>query len=160
MIQNTYIKDFVNTIKTSDKIKIIISNKKNNKLKIVFNSNYFIEIPDNSWFANGLYNELKKKLSEILDIYNDAVIIIAGGLASKVLISEITDIYKKVSFIDTGSAFDLLVQKQSTRSWQYDENNNSLNYYNTLIEYFKDYKINGLPNNIIRDIINNINIIC
>ena len=40
MIQNTYIKDFVNTIKTSDKIKIIIKNKECFKINIIVTYNY------------------------------------------------------------------------------------------------------------------------
>ena len=138
MIKYDYIKDFVKTIKNSNKYKIIISNNKNKKLSIIFNGNYYIEIPNNSWFANGYYDNIKNNLVELLNKYNDATVLIAGGLASKVLINDITLIYPNVSFIDIGSAFDLLATKEVSRNWQFDENGNHINFYYMLLNYFKE----------------------
>jgi hypothetical protein len=132
--------EFVKMINTSTKYKIIMSNNTNKKLQIIFNGNFYIEIPKSSWFKNGLYNQIKDKIVELLNINNDAIVIMAGGMGSKVLIAEISLLYPKVSFIDIGSGFDILASKNDSRGWyKYSNKNNYENQY----KYFKSL----LPDN-------------
>jgi hypothetical protein len=132
--------EFVKMINTSTKYKIIMSNNTNKKLQIIFNGNFYIEIPKSSWCKNGLYNQIKDKIVELLNINNDAIVIMAGGMGSKVLIAEISLLYPKVSFIDIGSGFDILASKNDSRGWyKYNNKNNYENQY----KYFKSL----LPDN-------------
>lgn len=140
--KNDNLLEFVKTVKHSNKIKIIISNIQNKKLGIIFNGNYFIEIPNNSWFANGYYNKLEENLINLLNIHNDAIILIAGGLASKIIIANVSAKFQNASFIDIGSSFDILVSRIDTRGWGRTGEEFTNSYENQLI-YFKEV----LPDN-------------
>jgi len=140
--KNNNLLEFVKTVKHSNKIKIIISNIQNKKLGIIFNGNYFIEIPNNSWFANGYYNKLEENLINLLNIHNDAIILIAGGLASKVIIANLSNKFQNASFIDIGSSFDILASKIDTRGWG-KTSEEFTNSYENQLEYFKEV----LPDN-------------
>jgi hypothetical protein len=135
--KNNNLLEFVRTIKNANKIKIIISNIRNKKLGLIFNGYYFIEIPENSWFANGYYNKLEENLINLLNVHNDAIVLIAGGLASKVIIANVSSKFENASFIDIGSSFDILASKIITRAWGKENEDFPNNYENQLI-YFKD----------------------
>jgi len=140
--KNNVLFEFVKTIKNINKTKIIVSNYRNKKLSVIFNGNYYIEIPFDSWFANGYYNRLENNLTELLNINNDAIVLIAGGLASKIIISNLSDKFPKTNFIDIGSSFDILVSKTNTRDWGQGKEDFANNYKNQY-EYYKDI----LPDN-------------
>ena len=112
------------------------------QLKIIFNGSYYIEIPDNSWFAKGYYNSIEENLSSLLNKYNDAIVIIAGGLASKVIIANVSSKFQNASFIDIGSSFDILSTRNDTRAWGKREIEFTNSYENQLV-YFKEV----LPDN-------------
>lgn len=131
--------EFVKTLQNIKKYKIVVSNSNNKNLSIIFKSNEFIEIPTNSWFANGLYQDLYTKIDMILQQYPDAILLIAGGLASKVLICELAFKYKNASFIDIGSGFDILSQNRYTRTW------NETPDFNNSFENQKKYFADLLP---------------
>ena len=108
---------FVDCIQGCNRHKVVVSNSTNRRLETIFKGLSFIELPHNSWFVNGQYDTVKGHVSEMLNVYNDGIVLIAGGLASKVLINELSMEYKNASFIDIGSGFDILCQKRATRSW-------------------------------------------
>lgn len=135
-ITNSILFEFVKTIQESPLHKIIVSNVKNSKLQIVFNTNNFVQIPERSWYANGLYNNLKTCIEEILKINNNAIVLIAAGLASKILINELSKEYPKTSFIDLGSGYDIIARKYPTRAWG-EGLEGFPNCYKNQLEYFK-----------------------
>lgn len=140
--KNNNLLEFVKTIKNINKTKIIISNIKNKKLKIIFNGSYYIEIPENSWFAKGYYNSIEENLSSLLNKYNDSIVIIAGGLASKVIIANVSSKFQNASFIDIGSSFDILSSRNDSRGWGRTGEEFTNSYENQLV-YFKEV----LPDN-------------
>lgn len=132
--QNMY--DFVKTLQTINKFKIVVSNSSNTNLSHIFKGNVYIEIPSNSWFANGEYDTLYNSIAEYLDQFPDGILLIAGGLASKVLIKNLALNYSKASFIDIGSGFDILCKNVYTRSWN--EFENVPNSFENQCKYFAD----------------------
>jgi hypothetical protein len=140
--KNNNLLEFVKTIKYLNKTKIIFANEKNKKLAIIFNANYHLIIPEISWFANGYYNKLEEQLNELLTKYNDALILFAGGMGSKIIISNLSNRFQNASFIDIGSSFEILATKNDLRGWRYicKEFTNS---YENQLEYFKEV----LPDN-------------
>ena len=135
--KNNNLLEFVKTVKKVNKIKIIISNIRNKKLGLIFNGYYFIEIPENSWFADGYYNKLEENLINLLNIHNDAIVLIAGGLASKILIANVSAKFQNASFIDIGSSFDILASKYDSRGWG-NTGEEFINNYENQLEYFKE----------------------
>jgi hypothetical protein len=109
--------EFVKTIQEVRKYKILIGNKYNKRFEIIFKGDVYIEIPENNWFSNGYYNDIKNKIEEYIEKYNDLFIIIAAGMGSKILISELISKYLNISIIDIGSGFDILAGKRDTRYW-------------------------------------------
>lgn len=126
--------NFVKTLQNLDNFKIVISNVMNKNLSIIFKSNTFIEIPSNSWYAAGLYEQLFDMTDKILQEHPNALILMAGGLASKVLITNLALKHKNASFIDIGSGFDILAQNRCTRG----ERPEYTNLYPYQIEYYRD----------------------
>ena len=126
--------DFVKTIQDISNYKIIVSNENNSNLNIIFRSDEFITIPNSAWFANGYYNSIYEKLDNIFQKHSDAILLIAGGLASKVLITELASKHKTASFIDIGSGFDILAQNKYTRSWNSTPDFN--NSFQNQVQYF------------------------
>lgn len=128
--KNNNMYDFVNIIRNSNKFKIVISNGANEKLNVIFNSNFFFKVSNNNWYVK--YDNVISLISNILDIHNDAIILLAAGLASKVLIKDLAVKYNNVSFIDIGSGFDLLATKKLTRA------SDVQHTYNDEYEYYKN----------------------
>lgn len=126
--------DFVKIIRESNKFKILITNNNNEKLNIVFNTNFFLKIQNNCWYEK--YENVYNYVDKILSLHEDAIILIAGGLASKILIKDLSLKYNKASFIDIGSGFDLLATKKLSRCSEIQHT------YNDEFEYYKDL----LPN--------------
>lgn len=135
--KTNHLYEFMKTIQEHNKYKIIIGNNKNRRLQIIFKGNIYIEIPQNCWYSNGFYNVIKETVQNILREYNDATVIIAGGMASKILICELGYEFRGASFIDIGSAYDILASKEDTRQW-YKAPNTEFIRYEKQIEYFKD----------------------
>jgi hypothetical protein len=126
--------DFVKTLQNVKNFKIIISNGMNRNLSVIFKSNIFIEIPSNSWYASGLYQQLFDVVDKLLGDHSDALVLMAGGLASKVLITNLAIKHNKASFVDIGSGFDILAQNRCTRG----ERPEYTNLYPYQIEYYRD----------------------
>lgn len=139
---NDSLYNLVQTIQYSNKNKIIISNSRNQRLMNIFKGNHYMTIPDNSWYANGKYNELYNRIISLLSSDKNDIILIAGGLASKVLIQEIASNFTMVSCIDLGSGFDILARNVDTRGWfnYHSYEDECLYYKNLLPEDWINYK--------------------
>jgi len=132
--ENKDLYNFVKTIQEINKYKLVVSNEENVKLSLIFKVNNYITIPPNSWYANNLYDKLYNAIDNQLNNYNDAIVILSAGLATKVLIKDLAIKYKNASFIDIGSGFDLLARKRMTRQWYDCKEHGYLDEYN----YYKD----------------------
>ena len=117
---------FVKTVQESSQKKIIVSNSNNIRLKKVFNTENFIEVPPRNWFVD--FNQyLEKCKSELTD---NCILLTAAGMGSKVLIAELLKTNPTISAIDIGSSFDFLCQEKNTRDRTYT--------YNDIYNYYKD----------------------
>jgi hypothetical protein len=136
--------NLVKAIQDAPLLKIVMSNIKNKKHQLIFKSDTFIEISESSWYAHGLYNDVKNKLIEVLDKNKDkkAILLTSIGLCSKILINDMTKMYPNLSAIDIGSAFDILSRKYPTRGWG-DGLEGFPNCYKNQLECFKEL----LPHN-------------
>ena len=132
---------FVKKIQELNKFKLIVSNNNNKRLSIIFNSNNFLEIPQSSWFAMGLYSKIYDYISNILNNFPNALIIFAAGMGSKILISNLASNYRNASFIDIGSGFDILATKKDTRDWHKEhrcKKEDNYTFYEHQVNYFKE----------------------
>lgn len=132
--------EFVHCLQKTPRKKILICNEKNKRLQAFFHASELILIPYQNWSL--FYKFYKQKLIELLE--PKAVVIIAGGLCSKVLISEISQEFE-VSFFDIGSGFDFLGSKRQSRDHKhslYDE----LHYYGPILpDDWKNKKLTYTP---------------
>ncbi len=124
-----YLLNFVKSIQETNYKKIIITNYKNLKLKELFKTNFFIEVPSKNWFINYKFY-LNKIKDEIIDV--KTIIFTAAGMGSKVLIAKLLKNFPLISCIDIGSSFDFLCQKKPSRdqNYSYDE---EYNYYKNIL---------------------------
>lgn len=141
-----YMYEFVKFVASTKRKKILFANKYNKRLKDLFKADIFIEIPENSWSLE--YETWKTALEKHIE--KDALILLAGGLCSKVLIHDITSAHD-VSCIDIGSSFDILGGKRNSRGWQHSYED-EINYYydllpccdeNIVVEHVKQSIQNG-----------------
>jgi hypothetical protein len=125
-LKHDYMYKLVKFIVNSKKKKILICNERNSRLKDFFRADVLITLPFTNWsFQYNTYKEAVEKYAE-----NNCIILIAGGMCSKVLINDITDRYN-LTFIDLGSGFDLLGGKFNSRMWRHT--------YEDELEYYKDF---------------------
>lgn len=120
-LENKNMYEFVKCIKEKDdSIKIIISNQKNNLLKKLFSTNYFIETPESCTYL--VLNEILNNIIKIIEEnQNKNIILITScGLSAKVIIYKMIKKYENlhISAFDIGSSFDLLCKKEITRAYQ------------------------------------------
>ena len=124
---NDKIFNFVRAIKDSNRRKILFTNNDNKKLQSLFNADFFIETKKNNWSY-----EFSKYYEEVESICTDnAILIIAAGLCSKVLISRLLQKFN-MTCIDIGSGFDLLATGNNTRGWSH-SHQDELNYYKNIL---------------------------
>lgn len=125
-----YMYKFVKFLVNTKRKKILICNHMNRRLKDLFRSDVYIEIPSYNWSFE--YTKWKDIVES--NAQRDCIILICAGLCSKVLIDDITNKFD-LTFIDLGSSFDILGRKQNTRGWRHT--------YQDEIRYYKDL----LPSN-------------
>jgi hypothetical protein len=125
--RHDYMYKFVEFIINTKRKKIIVGNAQNAKLKDLFRADIYVTIPAQSWSYE--YDKWLKIVES--EVEENAIILISGGLCSKVLIDEITDRHK-VTSIDLGSSFDLLVRKKKSRAWVHSYEDD-FNYYKKLL---------------------------
>lgn len=122
-----YMYQFVDFLIHTDRKKIVICNRMNSKLTALIRAHTYIEIPEKNWSYE--YQHWKSELCKHIE--KDSIILISGGLCSKVLIDDITNEYN-VTFIDLGSSFDLLTRRINTRGWKHTYQQ-EIDYYRCLL---------------------------
>lgn len=127
-LQFPYMHQFVEFLVNTKRKKIIMANSMNHRLKDLFRADVYIEIPCQSWSYE--YETWKQALEEHVE--KDAIVLIAGGLCSKVLINDITDRYD-VTCIDIGSSFDVMGGKIASRQPRLHSYEDELAYYKDLL---------------------------
>ena len=106
-------------IKESKLNKIYIGNDLMKRVEILLNTKRLTIHPHN-WFYYDFHNILHSILLQLNDHCN--IILTSGGMASKILISQLMLHSDKNIFIDIGSALDLIATKKDSRGYMpYDE---------------------------------------
>lgn len=101
---------FVDCLQKTQRKKILICNEANQRLQKLFKTDAYIAIAPQNWSL--FYKFFKQKLIDVIE--PNAIVIIAGGLCSKVLISDMCQSFD-VCFFDIGSGFDFLASKRQSR---------------------------------------------
>lgn len=105
-----YMYKLVKFIVHTPRKKILICSKPNSRLKDFFRTDVYIEIPEQNWsFEYSKYRDLV-----ISNLEKNCIVLICGGLCSKVLINEITN-NNEITCLDLGSSFDILGKRQNNR---------------------------------------------
>lgn len=125
-LEYDYMYQFVKFIISTERKKILFCNQENSRLKDFFRADVCVEIPAQNWSME--YGKWKGKLEEHLE--ENALVLISGGMCSKVLIDDITNQYK-ISCIDLGSSFDFLARKKRSRA--------HMHTYEQEVEYYKEF---------------------
>lgn len=126
-MKDSYLYSFVETIQALTKKKIIVSNHRNRRLKDFFHADVFIEIPEREWSKH--YDMWKGHIERHMT--SDVILLIAGGMCSKILISDLAHKFD-ATFIDIGSCFDLIAGKRNSRGWAHSYADELLYYKNIL----------------------------
>lgn len=121
--------DFVKAIQSFSQHKVFISNPRNARLVRLFGVDDFIQIASSSWYKTS-FSHVYTEVERILAANPAALVLIAGGLASKVLISRLCEKYPHASFLDIGSGFDILATRHCTRDHKHT--------YEAECSYYKD----------------------
>ena len=126
--------NLVQNIQNSKRYKIVVSNVNNSYHKHIFKGDVFVEIPFNSWYINGYYDSMYNVISGLIKEHPYALILMSGGLGTKVITTNLFMEFKDISVIDIGSSFDILSQRKNTRdnNLSYEE---VYKYYKPLLEY-------------------------
>lgn len=112
---NTDMYDFVQAVQNSQKNKCLIASKENSRLQKLFRAKEHIHIPSKCWFEQ--YDSIAPLVEKFITDYSEeSIILIAGGLASKVLISKLSKKYPKLTLLDIGSGFDIIGKGYKTRN--------------------------------------------
>lgn len=115
-------------IKNSNRKKLIICNPLLAKSKLLLNIDEMVNIPFNNWFEN--YDEIKNQVISKLGNVENPIILMCGGIASKILASDLFRKYPNSTILDVGSAIDFICTKKNSRGWKHS--------YNDLVNYLKE----------------------
>jgi len=119
--------NFVTTIKNSHRKKIFFSNGDNSELKEFFSADIFIETKKNNWSYE--YDKYYKQVKE--ECKDGAILIIAAGMCSKVLISDLLNEFA-MTCVDIGSGFDLIATGKYSRPWSHSYED-EMKYYKSIL---------------------------
>jgi len=124
--------ELVATIARARQCKVVFTNQKNRRMCDIFRTTSFIEIPQQCWYQH--YNQYFKLLQEYLTQHSESIVIFSAGMACKALIADMFSQFPSTSFLDFGSAFDLLCQGYRTRLWKH-KYADDYNYYKKLLPH-------------------------
>jgi hypothetical protein len=102
------------TIKMSKFKKIIICNECLIKSKILLNIDEMVIVPFNSWFDSE-YNTILDTVKNLIAPDENNIIITCCGMSAKVLICDLLKSHPNNTYIDFGSALDLICTKHDSR---------------------------------------------
>jgi hypothetical protein len=113
-IQNKNIFDLFLEIKNSKKNKIYLGNKLLIKAKYLLNVQKYITINLHGWFVEQ-FEFIKNEFLDELKKNPDSVILLSGGMGTKVLIKYLHELYPNATYIDVGSCLDFVCTKKDSR---------------------------------------------
>jgi glycosyl transferase, family 25 len=120
--------DFFLEIKRSNRKKFYISNMDMIKaVKNILNINYALAIPERN--SHLIKKDIIEKALEQLSLCSDMIVMVSGGMFSKVLICELAKARPNNTYIDIGSTFDGLIKRSR-------DFNGTLEYRNELLKYY------------------------
>lgn len=125
---NNHLYKFVQAVQDTSRPKVLVSNASLKRIAGLFHTNTWVEIPPACWFSQ--YDTILAQVTQLLTQSPDTMLLIAGGLASKVLIAQLAPLFPKASFLDIGSGFDLLGKGYPSRSQK--------TTYPRMIAYYKN----------------------
>lgn len=123
------LKNFYKTIQTSKREKVYISHSINgNFVNGFLKIDKFVELPNTNSY---LYKA--QIINKVLpNINRNSLVLISGGMASKVFIKHMHEYMPEATYLDIGSALDGFLNRKN-RVW-----NQIPNYYEDLINAYKD----------------------
>jgi hypothetical protein len=121
--------DFVAAIQNYKHKKVLVTNVNNKRLVHLFRADDYIQIQSQSWHATQ-FDQIVKDVEALLQADPQTLVLIAGGLASKVLIARLCAKYSDASFLDIGSGFDIIATGRCTRDHKHT--------YEDELRYFSD----------------------
>jgi|GEM_PF-185918 len=118
---------FAQALQKTNRKKILFTNGDNKKLKEFFRADIFVETKKNNWSYE--FDEYYQRVEK--ECVDNAILIIAAGLSSKVLITKLLHKFN-MTCIDIGSGFDLLATGKHSRPWSHSYQD-ELNYYKDIL---------------------------
>jgi len=106
------------TIKESKIKKIYVCNELMIKAKELLNIDYMIHVPFQNWFDND-FESVMMKIKSSINNDEPHIVLTSCGMSAKVLIYELTKIYKNGIYLDIGSGIDFLCTKKDSRGREY-----------------------------------------
>lgn len=129
-----YLKNLFLEIKNSKRTKLAVINSLMIKIKPLLNIDHLVDINLHGWF--NYYDFIKSQCINQLGSCKNPLILTAAGMASKVLIRELHELYPDGIFIDIGSCLDWLLCKKDSRGWASEFNyENVYKYFEELLPY-------------------------
>ena len=102
-------------IKESTSKKIYIANDTMGRAKQLFNIQTHVVIDPTNWFDtnfDGVFSEVCSKVED-----NNTMFLVSAGMGAKYLIGELHKKYPNATYIDVGSAFDMICGKRNSRAY-------------------------------------------
>jgi hypothetical protein len=135
-------RNLLKSIQESPLPKIIVCNELLSKMGLLFGNSKIINVSLRNWYVDVL--EIFKKIEKVLEQNGKSILLFAAGQGTKVLISNLYNLYPENVYLDVGSGLDLLCSKKDSRGrgYSYDELYNVL--CEMLPESWNDVKYNVL----------------
>jgi len=107
----------VGCVKNTTHKKILMGNVYSKPFIEFFKCDIFVELPISNWYDE--YSIICEKLYSYIQENEDTLILMSGGIATRILIGDLIERYTRVSVIDMGAGFDILSDRKNSRPWTY-----------------------------------------
>ena len=119
--ENEYFKTnkclYYRAIKNTTHQKIYICNESMvEKSRELLKIDNFVIVDPSNWFSEN-FNQILQQTLDCIKEPNNCLILTSAGMGSKVLLMEIHKKYPQISFIDIGSALDLICSNKRSRDF-------------------------------------------
>ena len=105
------------TIKESPLKKILVCNPLLVKARSFLNVDYMIHVPLSNWFDTH-FDKVMTEIKTIMTGVEPFIIMTSAGMASKILICELSKQFPHSIYLDFGSAIDKICTKKTSRGWE------------------------------------------
>ena len=106
--------DVYRAVKESQLKKIYVCNRFLSKAKSLLDIDVMVELPLSNWYHTH-YDGTMTKIRNSIDSGEQCIILTSGGMASKVLIAQLSILYPNNIYLDIGSGLDKICTKTETR---------------------------------------------